>query len=144
MIEGDRVGQLAFEGPGAGAGATASAVAADIADIARGARGMPFIVPVSKLKPSKPSPMALHVGMYYVRLRVMDRAGVLAAITAILAKHDVSIESFIQRGRAPGEAVSVVLTTHECSEKTMRAALAEIDGLPTVMDKTNFIRIEAL
>ncbi|MFZ1989957.1 MAG: homoserine dehydrogenase, partial [Alphaproteobacteria bacterium] len=144
MLEGDRVGALAFEGPGAGAGATASAVAADIADIARGARGLPFIVPVAKLKASKPSPMARHKGMYYVRLRVMDRAGVLAAITAILANHDVSIESFIQRGRAPGEAVSVVLTTHECAEETMQAALKEIDALHTVMGKSNFIRIEAL
>jgi len=142
MLDGDRIGELAFEGPGAGAGATASSVAADIADIARGGRSLPFIVPEAKLKPVQRAPMAGHIGMYYVRFRLMDRAGVMAALTAVLAHHEVSIESIIQRGRAPGEAVSVVLTTHECTEATMQAALAEIDGLPTVMGKSNFIRIE--
>jgi homoserine dehydrogenase len=142
MIEAMPVGNLAFEGPGAGAGATASAVAADIADIARGSFNLPFIVPTASLKSRQSAPMAHHAGKHYVRLRVRDKAGVLAAITAILAKHDVSIESLLQHGRSPGEAVSIVMTTHECQELTMRAALAEIGALESLLAAPNFIRIE--
>jgi homoserine dehydrogenase len=143
MVEASPVGNLAFEGPGAGAGATASAVAADIADIARGSFNLPFIVPVSRLKPKRPAPMARHFGMYYVRFAVRDQTGVLAAITAVLAKHEVSIESLLQHGRAPGEAVAVVMTTHECEEATMLAALGEIAALKAVLARPNFIRIES-
>lgn len=143
VIEGAPVGNLAFEGPGAGAGATASAVAADIADIARGSFNLPFIVPVAQLKSRQAPPIARHMGMSYVRLRVRDRAGVMAAITAVLAKHEVSIESLLQHGRAPGEAVSIVMTMHECPEATMRAALAEIGALDSVLAPPNFIRIES-
>jgi len=143
MIEAAPVGNLAFEGPGAGAGATASAVAADIADIARGSFNLPFIVPTGRLKGRQSAPIARHMGMSYVRLRVRDKAGVMAAITAILAKHEVSIESLLQHGRAPGEAVSIVMTMHECPEATMRAALAEIGALESVLALPNFIRIES-
>jgi homoserine dehydrogenase len=87
--------------------------------------------------------MARHVGKYYIRLRVRDKAGVMAAITAILAKHEVSIESLLQHGRAPGEAVSIVMTTHECREATTRASLAEIGALDSVLAAPNFIRIES-
>ncbi len=142
MVEAAPVGNLAFEGPGAGAGATASAVCADIADIARGGANLPFIVPVARLKTKHAAPMSRHAGMYYVRLKVRDKAGVMAAVTALLAKHEVSIESLLQHGRAPGEAVSIVMTTHECGEATMRAALDEIAGLEAVLAKPNFIRIE--
>lgn len=142
MVEARPVGKLAFQGPGAGSGATASAVAADIADIARGAANSPFIIPAARLKTCHAAPMSRHIGMYYVRLKVRDKAGVMAAVTAILAKHEVSIESLLQHGRAPGEAVSIVMTTHECGEATMRAALDEIAKLDTVLAKPNFIRIE--
>jgi homoserine dehydrogenase len=142
MIEATPVGNLAFEGPGAGAGATASAVAADIADIARGNFNLPFIIPATSLRSRQSAPMAHHVGKYYVRLRVRDKAGVMAAVTAILAKHEVSIESLLQHGRAPGEAVSIVMTTHECQELTMRAALTEMGALESMLAAPNFIRIE--
>ncbi|MFO1187495.1 MAG: homoserine dehydrogenase [Alphaproteobacteria bacterium] len=143
MVEGSPVGNLAFEGPGAGSGATASAVAADIADIARGSFNLPFIVPVARLKARQASPIARHSGMSYVRLRVRDKAGVMAAITAVLAKYEVSIESLLQHGRAPGEAVSIVMTMHECPETTVRAALDEIGRLDSVLAPPNFIRIES-
>ncbi len=99
-------------------------------------------MPVGKLKAKYTASMSRHVGMYYIRLKVRDKAGVMAAVTAILAKHEVSIESLLQHGRAPGEAVSIVMTTHECREQTTRAALDEIGSLPSVLAKPNFIRIE--
>lgn len=142
MVDGDRVGSLAFEGPGAGAGATASAVAADIADIAKGHSHPPFILPAASLRRSGSAPIADHEGMGYIRLQVRDEPGVLAALTKILAAKGVSIESMIQRGRAPGAAVTVVLTTHECKEGVLRLALDEIGALPSVLEPPNFIRIE--
>ncbi len=77
-VDGDRVGELAFEGPGAGAGRDGLGGCRRYRrHRARQSRSMPFIVPSAKLKPSQPAPMARHIGMYYVRLKVMDKAGVL-------------------------------------------------------------------
>jgi homoserine dehydrogenase len=75
---------------------------------------------------------------------VLDRPGVIADVTGILRDAAVSLESMLQRGRAPGEAVPVVLTTHECEESRMRAALARIAALDTVVEKPTLIRIEQL
>ncbi len=71
--------------------------------------------------------MDRHVGAYYLRLMVVDRPGVIADVTGVLRDQAISLESMLQRGRAPGEAVPVVLTTHDCEEAAMRAALT---GLP--------------
>ena len=72
--------------------------------------------------------MERHVGAYYLRLMVLDRPGVIADVTGILRDHDISLEAMLQRARAPGEAVPVVLTTHDCGEASMRAALARHRG----------------
>jgi homoserine dehydrogenase len=69
---------------------------------------------------------------------------VIADVTAILRDHHVSLESMLQRGRAPGEAVPVVVTTHDCEEAQMRAAIARIEALETVVEKPALIRIETL
>jgi homoserine dehydrogenase len=74
---------------------------------------------------------------------VVDRPGVIADVTAILRDMGVSLESMLQRGRSPGEAVPVVLVTHEAQERAMRAALRLIAALPTVMEEPTLIRIEA-
>jgi homoserine dehydrogenase len=87
--------------------------------------------------------MSSHVGPYYLRLMVVDRPGVIADVTAVLRDLGVSLESMLQRGRAPGEAVPVVLVTHETQESAMREALTRIEALDAVLETPTLIRIEA-
>lgn len=141
---GNYAGQSVFEGPGAGAGPTASAVIADIIDIARNRILPPFAAPSSQLEHARVSPMALHQGAYYVRLTVLDEPGVMAGITAIMAEHGVSIDSIIQRGRSPGYGVPVVLITHETEEARMDRVLAQLSELRQVIENPVRIRIEKL
>ncbi|MCQ4161262.1 homoserine dehydrogenase [Roseomonas sp. GC11] len=144
VAEGDAVGRLVLEGRGAGAGPTASAVAADLIDLARGRLTPVWGAAGSALAASPAQPMDSHHGAYYLRLMVLDRPGVIADVTGILRDHGVSLESMIQRGRAPGEAVPVVLTTHACRESAMRAALERIGALEAVIEPPALIRIETL
>jgi homoserine dehydrogenase len=144
VAEGDFVGPIVHEGRGAGAGPTASAVVADLIDIARGIRTPTFGVPVAKLDPGRTAPMSRHVGPYYVRLMVRDRPGVIAAVAAALRDQKVSIEAVIQRARDPVEGVPVVLTTHETQESGMQKALARIGRLDSVLEPPRMIRIESL
>ena len=139
VIEGDTVGRVMLEGRGAGAGPTASAVVADLIDLARG-RATP--VWGGALAEAPPVPMTEHTGCYYLRLMVVDRPGVIADVTAVLRDHGVSLESMLQRGRAPGEAVPVVLVTHETREAAMTAALARIATLGAVLEAPSLLRIE--
>jgi len=131
-----------LEGRGAGAGPTASAVVADLIDIARG-RFTPVWGAASDALSHAPSvPMATHISAYYLRLMVVDRPGVIAEVTAALRDLGVSLESMLQRGRSPGEAVPVVLVTHETGEAGMREALRRIAALDTVLENPTLIRIE--
>ncbi len=131
-------------GPGAGAGPTASAVVADIVDIARGRNTPVFGVPAASLSPIPTVSMSKHSGAYYVRLMVVDKPGVFADIAAILRDHEVSMESVLQRGRAPGEPVPLVMTVHETLEANMNTAFAEIAALDSVVGEPCVIRIELL
>jgi homoserine dehydrogenase len=142
LADGDFVGRVFLEGRGAGGGPTASAIIADLVDIARGLKVPTFAVPADKLIQAQALPMAGHVGSCYVRLSVLDQPGVMAAVTAILARHDVSIETMIQRGRAPGEAVALVMVVHETRDENLALALSEIAGLSAVMEPPRRIRIE--
>ncbi len=142
VAEGDFVGRVMLEGRGAGAGPTASAVVADLIDLARG-RATPMWGAAESVLSNQPSlPMAAHQGAYYLRLMVVDRPGVIADVTAALRDAGVSLESMLQRGRAPGEAVPVVLVTHETNEAAMRAALTQIKALDAVLEPPTLIRIE--
>lgn len=141
---GDFVGPTVYEGQGAGAGPTASAVAADLADIARGFRPPTFGVPAVELERVPAAPMERHRGCYYIRLTVVDRPGVLAGITAAFRDEEVSMESLLQRGRSPDEPVSVVLTSHETEEAAMARALGKIAALDSVLEPPCMIRIEDL
>jgi homoserine dehydrogenase len=142
FIEGARTGRIFLQGAGAGAGPTASAVIADLIDIARGRLTPVWGAASGALSDAPSRPMSLHAGAYYLRLMVVDRPGVIAEITAVLRDHGVSLESMLQRGRSPGEAVPVVLVTHETGETAMRAALARLDALDAVMEPPTMIRIE--
>lgn len=141
-IFGDFVGATVLQGAGAGAGPTASAVMSDVLDVAAGRRAPVFGVPAARLAPAASLPMTGHVGAYYVRLRVIDRPGVIADVTAVLRDNAVSMESIIQRGRDPEEPVDVVMTTHETTEAAMQQVLAAIDGLDAVVEPPTLIRIE--
>ncbi len=144
VVEGDFSGRIMLEGRGAGARPTASAVVADLLDIAAERWSPSFAVSASALIAHAASPMERHRGAYYVRLMVVDRPGVIADVAAALRDELVSMEAMIQRARAPGEAVPVVLTTHETEEAAMRRALARIGGLSTVLEPPRMIRIENL
>ncbi len=144
VAEGDFVDRTMYVGRGAGAGPTASAVVADLVDIARGARLPVFGVPASDLADRPAAPMTRHRGAYYIRLMVVDRPGVMADVTAALRDENVSLEALIQRGRNPGDGVPVVLTTHETDEAAMRRALERIAALDAVLERPRMIRIEAL
>jgi homoserine dehydrogenase len=144
VVEGDFVGRVMLEGRGAGAQPTASAVVADLMDIALGRWSSSFTVPASALQARPSSPMTQHIGACYLRLMVVDRPGVIADIAAALRDEQVSMEQMIQRGRSPGEAVPVVLTTHETEEAAMRRALARIERLDAVLEPPRMIRVETL
>ena len=142
VAEGDFVGRVVLEGRGAGAFPTASSVAADLVDIAAGRLVAPFGVPAAALAALPGAPMERHEGAYYIRLMVVDQPGVIADVAAALRDEQVSMASMIQRGRAPGEAVPVVLTTHVTVEAAMRRALDRIAALDTVLEPPRMIRIE--
>ncbi|MDP3418299.1 homoserine dehydrogenase [Falsiroseomonas sp.] len=144
VAEGDFVGRIVLEGRGAGAGPTASAICADLIDVARGRTTPVWGVAARDLSHAPSLPMSQRVGAYYLRLMVVDRPGVIADVTAALRDHHISLESMLQRGRAPGEAVPVVVTTHDCEEAQMRAAIARIEALEAVLETPAMIRIEAL
>lgn len=144
VVEGDYVGRSVYEGRGAGAGPTASAVVADLLDIAAGRRVPTFGIPAEKLIRVPTSAMERHRGAYYMRLMVLDRPGVVADIAAALRDEEVSIEAVLQRGRAPGGTVPVVMTVHETEEARMMRAVTRMNALDAVVEKVCVIRIEAL
>jgi len=144
VAEGDFVGRIVMEGRGAGAGPTASAIVADLVDIARGRFTPVFGAESAALDPTPAIPMERHAGCYYLRLMVVDRPGVIADVTGVLRDHAISLESMLQRGRAPGEAVPVVLITHDTGEAAVRHALKQIEALDAVLEKPALIRIEPL
>jgi homoserine dehydrogenase len=144
VVDGDFVDSVVHEGRGAGAGPTASAVVADLIDIARGSRVPAFGLPAAALADHPIAPMTSHLGSYYIRLLVVDRPGVLADVSAVLRDHQVSIEALIQRGRNPDQPVPIVLTTHETAEAQMTGALARIAALGAVLEPPRMIRIEKL
>ncbi len=142
LMEGDFSGPVFCQGRGAGAGPTASAVVADLIDIARGCKIPVWGAAQASLAPSRPVAIAALTGAYYLRLMVTDQPGVLADVTAILREHGISLESMLQHGRSPGEAVPIVLVTHDTVEAAISAAIARIARLDCVQEPPALIRIE--
>lgn len=142
LIEGDACGKIFLQGRGAGAGPTASAVVADVIDIARG-NAIPVWGTASATLDASPAlPIAQHHGAYFLRLMVLDQPGVLADVTGILRDHGISLESMLQHGRNQSASVPIVLVTHETREAAITAAIARIAALPSVLDPPALIRIE--
>lgn len=131
VAEGNFAGRLLFQGAGAGDGPTASAVVADLIDIARtidgGAPGAPLSVPVAQLDQRAPGDAGNRRNRSYLRFIVADRPGVLAEVTAAMRDAGVSIESLIQQGRPEeGGEVLVAMVTHDGPETAVAAALAAL------------------
>ena len=133
VVEGDFSGRLFFSGPGAGAGPTASAVVADLINIARDCVQPAFGMPVAALTALPSADQTRHTGRFYLRLTVADRPGVLAALTAQLGDSNVSIDSLIQRGHSAPGGVFIVIVTHLAVEANVRAALARIAASDDVL-----------
>ncbi|MCC7260539.1 MAG: homoserine dehydrogenase [Alphaproteobacteria bacterium] len=142
--EGDFVGNALFEGRGAGAGPTASAVVADLIDIARGHITSPFGVKAAALTAIAPAPIDRHQGAYYMRIQALDKPGVLASVSTVFFEEGVSIESCLQRGHNPGEPVHLAIITHVTRESSMAKALERIAKLANIMESPHMIRIEPL
>lgn len=144
-VEADKVGALLLSGPGAGGDATASAVAGDISDIARGLKTPVFGRPATDLKDYERARMQLHEGGYYLALEVADKAGVLAAIATHMATSEISLKSVMQHGSDKGdddETKPIIIITHETTEKAVREALERIVNDVNVVTKPKMIRIE--
>jgi homoserine dehydrogenase len=141
FIEGARTGRIFVQGPGAGAGPTAAAVAADIADVMTGAVRPVFQAPARSLKPFDPIDPSRMTGRAYLRFLVKDEPGVIAAVSETLAEAGVSIESFLQKPTEGAEGVPIVLTTHAVAESVLTAAVERIAGLPAVLDRPHLLRI---
>jgi homoserine dehydrogenase len=141
--EAGEAGHFFFEGRGAGEAPTAAAVIADLVDIARGNFGPAFGRPASMLETLKPASSGLANSAHYLRFEVLDAPGVLAEIAGHLADARVSIESMIQRGRAPGETVSIVMITHETQQAAVERALKAIACSDKVTAEPRMIPMEA-
>ncbi len=144
-IDADAVHELTLVGPGAGGAATASAVVADISDIAKGVRSAPFGLPCAALATPTRGEMQRHEGGYYIRLSVHDRPGAMAAIAARVAERGISLESIVQRARrgdSKGGPVPVVLITYATTERLVREALDAIAAGGLVAERPQMIRIE--
>lgn len=145
QIRGNAVGEIILYGQGAGQLPAASAVVGDIVEVARNLLyqsphrlGSIFSSPT----PLSILPRGEFSSQYYLRFSVCDRPGVLGAIAGILGKYKVSIASVIQKERKEGDAVPVIMMTHEAKEENVLRALGEIDSLPMVKDKTLLLRVE--
>jgi homoserine dehydrogenase len=151
LVKGDAVGPTMYYGAGAGAEPTASAVIADLVDVTRMHTADPeHRVPHLAFQPDQLSDLqVLPIGevatSYYLRMRVLDRPGVLADITRILADREISIDAMIQKEPPEGEdQTDIILLTHRTVEKRVVDAIAKIEALATVRNKVVRIRMEEL
>lgn len=144
QVECDAAGRTFFEGRGAGGGPTASAVVADLMDVARGTYYPPMTVPADALKPFQRAPMEDVSCEYYLRLVVIDRPGVLAEVTSIFRDNAISMRSVIQHLHQPGESVNLVVITHETRERAMLNAMQAIASLDSVTQVPYMMRIESI
>jgi len=147
-VQGDAVGDTLYYGRGAGDMPTGSAVVSDVVDIGKkivrsqesGVRSKrAVLIPRSRLKVKGIEDIE---AMYYFRFTAFDKPGVLSSISGVLGSYNISITSVIQKGRRLGEAVPLIVLTHTAKEKDVIKAVAEIDRLSVVADKTLYIRVE--
>jgi homoserine dehydrogenase len=141
VAEGNFVGRLLFQGAGAGDGPTASAVVADLIDIARGEFGPPYAMPADALAAQPAADAGERRARAYVRLTVTDKVGVLAEIAAAMRDAGVSIESLIQRAANPDGSVLVAIVTHEVPERSVAHALEKLRGSQSLVGEPMWMHI---
>ena len=141
-IQGNYVGPTAVEGLGAGAGPTASAVAADLIEVARGNTGSTFSQPAKDFAALPILAPERRTGAFYVRLRVTDKTGVMAQVATAMRDEEVSMERMIQGKPEADGSVHMIITTHETSEAQMQAVIARFKALDTVLEEPCLLRIE--
>ena len=141
VADGNFVGRLLFQGRGAGDGPTASAVVADLIDIARGEFGPAYAMPAAALAHPQVADAGARRGRAYLRFTVADRVGVLAEIAAAMRDAGVSIESLIQRGANPDGSVLVAIVTHEGPERSVAAALEKLRGSQSLAGQPMWMHI---
>ena len=141
VAHGNFVGPLLFQGAGAGEGPTASAVVADLIDIARGTFGAAYAMPADALEEASPQDSAERRCRAYLRFTVVDRVGVLAEIAAAMRDAGVSIESLIQRGTTQGGDALVAIVTHEGPERAVAAALERLRGSQSLVGRPMWMHI---
>ena len=151
VVKGDAVGPTLYYGAGAGAEPTASAVVADLMDVARlSSATVEQRVPYLAFQPNSVADLPiLPIGeinsAYYLRLRANDKPGVLAGVTKILADRNISIDAMLQKEPDDNETeADIVILTHVTVEKNMDAAITAIEALPAIVGKLVKIRIEEL
>ncbi|BDD94516.1 homoserine dehydrogenase [Pandoraea cepalis] len=151
LVQGDAVGATLYYGKGAGAEPTASAVVADIVDVTRLQTADPehrvphLAFQHDALSNTPVLPIDEVTTSYYLRLRVVDRAGVMAELTRILADLDISIDALLQKESREGEhQTDIIILTHQTQEKHINSAIAKIESMDTVLSKVTRIRMEAL
>jgi homoserine dehydrogenase len=149
MVNGDAVGDTLFSGPGAGAGPTASAVVADVIDLARSmdapASSRVHHLGFKQVDDTKVLSIEEIKTAYYLRIPALDKTGVLAKIASILSERGINIEALIQKEQAEGEeVVQVILLTHSIQEKIMNDAIAAIEALKETQGDVTRIRVEHL
>ncbi|MFG1428188.1 homoserine dehydrogenase [Roseixanthobacter glucoisosaccharinicivorans] len=143
-VDGDAVA-LTLVGPGAGGAATASAVVADLVDLARGTQGYPFGLPSAALQVPRRAPMQLHEGGYYIRLAAVNKPGTAATIAGRMADEGISLESIVQHRPTrlgAGEQATVILITYATTEEAVRRAVAAIEAEGVIANPPQVIRIE--
>lgn len=141
-VVGDKVGETLYYGPGAGGDATASAVVANIIDIARSGKSTPMLGFNRPMEGNKLTlkPSANIVSKYYLRVNVSDKAGVLAKITKIYETHNISIETMLQRP-SENSSANLLISTHEAKESDIQAMISELEALDFVNARPVMIRI---
>jgi len=146
LLRGSAVGDILLYGKGAGEMPTASAVVSDLIDVARNiAGGTPRRISMDYYDESRALPvksLGELVSRYYLRFSVLDIPGVLAAIASVFARHSISIASVVQREALEGRNVPLIFVTHDSVEARLRAALAEVEVMDFIRDRTQVIRIE--
>ena len=143
-VVGDMVGESMYYGPGAGGDATASAVVADIIDIARGANNLPmlgFKKSISSKQLTLVDREEIHT-KYYLRIEVEDKVGVLYKIAKVLGDFDISISSFLQKQKRDENHAILLLSTHKCFERDIQKAIKELNGYDFIKQSPVMIRIE--
>jgi len=146
-LEGDWVGAVEFGGPGAGEGPTASAVVADTVDIARGLDVPVFGLPTDQLTADNAAQQDTSLTAFYLRFQMADKKGTIAAVTGLLAEHDISIETMIQRperDHVAGANMPVIVITYPSTREALAGAINAIEETGIVASRPHVIRVESL